>query len=41
MPANEQSEQSGFDMTVDILVKVYKALTDQTDTLERAIKQID
>ena len=35
MPANEQSEQSGFDMTVDILVKVYKALTDQNDTLSR------
>lgn len=35
MPANEQSEQSGFDMTVDILVKVYKALTDQNDTLSK------
>jgi len=35
MPANEQSEESTFDATVDILVKVYKALTDQNDTLSR------
>ena len=35
MPANDQSEESTFDATVDILVKVYKALTDQNDTLSR------
>ena len=35
MPANDKSEESTFDATVDILVKVYKALTDQNDTLSR------
>ena len=35
MPANDQSEESTFDATVDILVKVYKALTVQNDTLSR------